>query len=295
MQTSEQTLFNTPIEITYLKRDEVKAAKMLNKEEIRFLVESYYDHQEQRIRLAGRIKAMKEAGQSAQVFEYQLEVQKKLESQAKRQLDVFTQHHPITRWMRSIVGIGPVISAGIYAHIDITKAKYAGAIWRYAGLDPSVTWNKGQKRPWNNDLKKLCIGYLGNCFIKSKGHKDSTYGPLYDQLVKKITEKNEKGGFNGLAYSRYSKFGKETQTYKAMIQGKISKSHIVAMARRKTVQIFLSHLHAVWYKFEFGVDAPAPYANVIMGHSGYIPPYNGFIPKQEEEPDISDLTLGDDE
>lgn len=56
----------------------------------------------------------------------------------------------------SIHGIGPVISAGLLAHIDIHRAVTVGHIWRFAGLDPSVKWLKKTKRPWNAGLKVLC-------------------------------------------------------------------------------------------------------------------------------------------
>jgi len=63
-----------------------------------------------------------------------------MENQIKRSLDKFTDHHPVGKWMKSIHGIGPVIAAGMLAHIDIEKAPTAGHIWRYAGLDPTVVW-----------------------------------------------------------------------------------------------------------------------------------------------------------
>jgi hypothetical protein len=50
----------------------------------------------------------------------------------------------------------------LLARIDIVKAPTAGHIWRYAGLDPTVRWNKGEKRPWNAGLKVLCCPWRGS-------------------------------------------------------------------------------------------------------------------------------------
>jgi hypothetical protein len=63
-----------------------------------------------------------------------------VEGQIKRSLDAWTDAQPMGQWSKSIVGIGPIISAGLLAHIDITKAPTVGHIWRYAGLDSTVDW-----------------------------------------------------------------------------------------------------------------------------------------------------------
>ena len=40
-------------------------------------------------------------------------------------------------------------------HIDINKCPYAGNIFSFAGLNPKRKWEKGERRPWNADLKKI--------------------------------------------------------------------------------------------------------------------------------------------
>jgi hypothetical protein len=42
-------------------------------------------------------------------------------------------------------GIGPVLSAGLLAHIDLRIAVTAGCIWRYAGMDPTSKWLGGER------------------------------------------------------------------------------------------------------------------------------------------------------
>ena len=55
-------------------------------------------------------------------------------------LDDWTSTDPTGIWAKNQIGIGPVISAGLLAHIDFEKAKNPSKIWRYAGLDPTLKW-----------------------------------------------------------------------------------------------------------------------------------------------------------
>ena len=51
-------------------------------------------------------------------------------------------------------------------------------------------------------------------------------------------------------------------------------AHINARVIRKMMKVFLSHMHEVWYRLEFGEAPPKPYAFSILGHAHYIPPPN---------------------
>jgi hypothetical protein len=62
------------------------------------------------------------------------------EKQVQRVLDDWTSTDPTGIWAKNQVGIGPVISAGLLAHIDFEKATNPSKIWRYAGLDPTLRW-----------------------------------------------------------------------------------------------------------------------------------------------------------
>ena len=78
-----------------------------------------------------------------------------MEGQIKRALEKYVDNHPVGSWLTSIHGIGPVIAAGLLAHIDIARAPTVGHIWRFAGLDPTTKWEKKTRRPWNAALKVL--------------------------------------------------------------------------------------------------------------------------------------------
>ena len=58
-------------------------------------------------------------------FQSQVET---LENQIRAALGEYAQKFVAGRWAQSIVGIGPVISAGLLCHIDIERAKHASQV-----------------------------------------------------------------------------------------------------------------------------------------------------------------------
>ena len=146
-----------PEPIARLNRDLRKAATTLTATEARFLVDAYYQMQRDRIRAAHQARTLAEQGEPNLMLGWLFDNTAVLERNIKAALGHVLQAQPGGRMGReSIIGIGPVISAGLLAHIDIVKAPTVGHIWRFAGLDPTVVWGEGKKRPWNGALKRLC-------------------------------------------------------------------------------------------------------------------------------------------
>lgn len=263
---SEEIAIRVPVK--KLDRDIVKAAASLTAIEARYLVDSYYAMQGGRIRANNQIRALTTSGEPHESIAWLSTESRVLEESVKRALDAYSAGHPVGKRMRTVVGVGPVISAGLLAHIDITRAPTAGAIWRYAGLDPTSEWKKGEKRPFNASLKTLCWK-LGESFVKTCNHKDTVYGRLYRERKDAEIANNEAGAFADQAKAKLEKFkiGKTTDAYKAYSVGKLPPAHIHARARRVAVKMFLSHLHEVWYEVEFGTKPPAPY---VFEHAGHV-------------------------
>jgi hypothetical protein len=269
----------TPLEsIEKLTKDLKMAAEVLPVAEARFLVDAYYQMQDARIRSAGQIRSIiqdkhSEAREPHELLTWFFEQNRILENQIRSALDKYTGAHVMGDWMRSIKGIGPVISAGMLAHIDIEKAPTVGHIWSFAGLVDGVEWTKGQKRPWNAQLKTLCWK-AGESFVKVSGRDDAFYGRIYAERKKQEMARNEAGDFAGQARAKLEKFkiGKNTDAYAAYSIGKLPPGHIHARAKRYTVKLFLSHLHHVWYEIHFGIAPPNPYPIAHMGHAHMIPP-----------------------
>lgn len=146
--------FIPPVE--RMSRDIAKSAEKLTDTEARYLVDYYYICQEDRKRSANQTRALTEGGEPCLVVSWLAAQSNTLESQIKRALDKYTDAHPVGEWLKSIYGIGPVIAAGLLAHIDIEKAPTAGHIWSYAGLNPKAKWEKGEKiREWVNKHEHL--------------------------------------------------------------------------------------------------------------------------------------------
>jgi hypothetical protein len=126
--------------IEHMSRDLAKAAATLSDQEARYLVDAYYMMQEDRKRANNQVLALGDNKEPNSVLVWLASQSATLEKQIVRALDKYTQNHKMGEWMRSVYGIGPVLSAGLLAHIDITQAPTAGHIWRFAGMDSTVKW-----------------------------------------------------------------------------------------------------------------------------------------------------------
>jgi hypothetical protein len=261
--------------IKRLNKDLRKAAKTLTATEARFLVDQYYMMQRDRIRAAHQARTLEEAGEPNLMLGWLFDNTATLERNIKSALEQYAKYNPVGKWSLSIVGIGPVISAGLLAHIDITKAPTVGHIWRFAGLDPTVQWKEGQKRPWNGALKRLCW-IIGESFTKQSGHKDDFYGKLYLQRKVQEEAKNAAHEFaDQAALALTSKrWKRDTKTKAAYEDGLLPQARIHLRSQRYAVKLFLAHWHAVAYRYHYNTLPPKPYVVEHMGHAHIITPPN---------------------
>jgi len=257
--------------IDRLTRDMAQAAKTLSDTEARFLVDAYYMMQDDRKRANNQARALEESHEPNAVLGWLAAQSTTLEGQIKRALDVYTAAHTMGSWMRDVHGIGPVLSAGLLAHIDITKAPTVGHIWRFAGLDPTTTWEKKQRRPWNAKLRTLCWK-VGESFVKFSGDDKCYYGHIYRDRKAFEVARNEAGANAERARRLADTVGKTTEAYAHNMAGHLAPSHIHAQARRYAVKLFLSHLHGEWYQRHYGKPAPLPYPIAHLGHAHVIEP-----------------------
>jgi hypothetical protein len=250
--------------VTRLSRDLKKAAQTLSPDEARYLVDAYYQMQGDRIRSANQVRALTASEEPHQTIAWLADNAGVLERSIAGALDAYSNASRVGQWARSICGIGPVITAGLLAHIDITKAPTAGHIWRFAGLDPTVTWEKKSKRPWNAQLKTLCWK-LSDSFVKVSTNDDDFYGHLYIERKAYEQRRNDAGELADQAVAKLEKFkiGKTTDAYKAYAAGKLPPAHIHARAKRWTAKLFLAHFHQVAYRDHYGTMPPKPY---VMSH-----------------------------
>src|SRR5215475_5123062 len=173
-----------------LPTEKVLEAENLLQAELRLLVANYYQSQEMRKRADMQLRHLGDK-QPLPISTYMAESFADIEQQIVKALDKVLVG-PVAAWIRAQRGVGPVIAAGLVAHIDITKAPTAGHIWRFAGLDPTLEWKKGEKRPYNAALKQVCW-HLGQCFMKQSNDPDCFYGNLYRERKQYEMARNESG------------------------------------------------------------------------------------------------------
>lgn len=286
--------------IAKLNKDLKEASKTLSDKEARFLVDYFYLMQDDRKRAYNQVLALSKDEEPSMFLQYLADQSTTMEEQIKKALDIYTREHQMGSWMREVFGIGPVLSAGLLAHINLTpwicakhsadpkhkkckpeapctdqcyqdRLETAGHIWSYAGLDPTRTWEKCKKRPWNAQLKVLCWK-VGQSFMKFSNNEKCYYGHLYKERKEYENNRNESGGNKEIAAKLLPTFHKTTDAYGHLSNGKLPPAQIDARARRWAVKIFLSHLHAEWYRRKFNTEPPKPFALAILGHAHMINP-----------------------
>ena len=293
-----------------LKRD-FRDAEM-SRAEARYVVDVYYQLQDFRIQAAGQLRA--EQGEPRRWAETLLRAFELLEKDVQTVLGAWARREPAGEWAQSITGVGPVISAGLAAHIEIRRAvpfleetgerpadagvelvtATVGSIWRFAGLDPTLTWGKGEKRPWSAKLKVLCWK-LGDSFVKQSGRDSDVYGHVYRARKALEVARNEAGEFaDQAAASLAERQIKDKALRKTYEAGRLPDGRIDLRARRYAVKLFLAHYHHVAYESIMGIPPPMPYiftenarAMGLDGHNGFIGPPNWPLGAASQESTVA--------
>lgn len=303
-----------------LDADMKKASRLMGKRQARYLVDCYYQIQHIRKASGQQVLQMEKPINEDEVLSeesQELETDKKprilqfepstvhfwiyesmetLERDIKRALDAFVKEYAVGRWMQSIVGIGPVISAGMLANLDIRRSKTAGGFWKFSGLDPTVRWTKGQTRPYNVKMKRL-IWIAGDCWVKTKARPNDYYGKIYIARKEFEQQKNDRGEYADLA--KYTLTGecprcklsavprcpvcngfpkvtpkvwKAVETKKIYESGRLPDGRIHLRCMRHTGKIFLSHLHHVMHEDYYRTPPPVPFVIAKYAeHTHFIP------------------------
>ena len=248
--------------------------------EARWLVDFYYQVQDFRIQATGQERAVQQEADAAsdELISWLGDSMKGCEKQIQKALDRYSEAHIPGRWMKSIVGIGPVLASGFLAHIDITRAPTVGHIWSFAGLNPEAKWEKKSKRPWNAKLKVLCWK-TGDSFVKFKSHERDFYGKIYQQRKELEVSRNEQGLFADQAERTLAERNiRDAALKKTYEEGRLPAGRLDLRARRYAVKLFLAHLHHVMYEDYYNEPPPKPYVITHLGHAHIIGPPNWPLP-----------------
>jgi hypothetical protein len=254
-----------------LRRDLRKTMDPMSIRQARALVDAFYAVQDFRIQANNQRGQAAAHGEAHEVVDWLAESLRLLEDNIERALDVFTSTETTGMgvWLRSIVGIGPVLAAGLLAHVDVTRQPTVGHLWSFAGLNPEARWERGSKRPWNARLKLTCWK-ISNSIVTTRGHANSYYGPLYDQRKAYETERNLAGYNSALAAERLAANPNDERASSWKL-GQLPPAHVEARARRWTVKLFLAHFWQESYRRHYGTEPPLPYPITFLGHIHVIP------------------------
>ncbi len=244
-----------------LSQDMKKASRGLSQREATWLVTTYYNLQNNRIRAGGQLRASKANGTPHELIVWSFSAQSRLEQAVKGCLGEFAASYRVGQWIQSLYGFGPVISGALLANFDIRKAPTVGHFWRFAGMDPTCKWEKKTKRPWNAELKSICLFRLGETLVKFRKKAKCFYGQLYYAHKVGLQQANERGEYAEQAAAEMEAKPKmnKSERWKHWKEGRLAPAHIHDRARRWAVKLFISHLHHVMYRDFFEKDPPAPY------------------------------------
>lgn len=127
-----------------MSRDTRKAARTLGRDEARYLVANYYTMQDQRIASNNQLKGLTKAGKPHETIAHLTKQSELLEKMTKDSLESWVSGQGrAAEWCLEQKGIGGILAAGLFAHIDIHHAPTAGHIWSFAGLNPGAVWLGG--------------------------------------------------------------------------------------------------------------------------------------------------------
>ena len=281
-----------PESLAAVDKDLKAMARVADPQVARFLVDGFYTAQKNRIRAGNQAKQAMETLVSenedgtatmepSALLLWNQKNFRYIENQIFKVLSEFSEGQELGRWARSICGIGPTLTAGLLAHIDLEKARTPAGIWRFAGLDPTVEWNKSEKRPWNAQLKTLCHK-IGLSFEKVQNNPNDFYGHMLAKRKQYEIANNESGKYAETAKEILAtgSYKRETIAKTAYEAGKLPDGQIRMRALRWAEKLFLSHYWHVGYEIrsndnpDLRQSPPKPWVIAIGGHQEFIAPPN---------------------
>lgn len=147
----------------FIKMSKDVKTKLVNctPEDIKYVVQMYYQIQDFRINAGGKLRAIEQskaaASKASDDGETHLDLMQwiynnmlGIEHEIQKALDIWTDNDTVASWLKQITGIGPVISAGLVANLDITKASSVGHFYSYCGLNDN-------NDPWLGEKKARAI------------------------------------------------------------------------------------------------------------------------------------------
>ncbi len=195
-----------------LREDIREAARKMTRREARFVADAFDARQIGRIRTAHQARTTRDAGEPAEFLDFMLTRDVATEKLLGVALGLFCENDHLGRWMLAQKGIGPLLAGRLIA-LGNWDAPNPAKCFAFAGLDPTKTWLKGQKRPWNARLKRL-LYLVGESFVKVSGYDDAHYGQLYRQSKISYWARNVDGAYVEIAREERDRVKPTTEKWK---------------------------------------------------------------------------------
>lgn len=223
---------------------------------IKILVRTYYDYQNERISMDGRLGIKKDETIKEGVpprDEKLLTFLKArrdeilgFEKGLEKEIALAIKDHSLWKsFLSDVKGCGTSMAAVIISEFDIHKAPTVSNLWSFAGLAPGKDRKeKGKKCPYNQFLRAKLIGVLGSSFLKS----NSPYRKFYDDMKHRLESAD---------------WGTESKNPVNKNRKKAGHQHKAAM--RYMVKMFLKDLYVAWRTIE-ELPVRAPYQEEYLGH-----------------------------
>lgn len=268
----------------------------MNRDYVKLIVRRLYDAQKIRIQSDQRIQRLVREGvvpkeQAEEVFTKAKELEESCEREYERIVWREIRDEPIvTEWLIRVRGIGKRLAGLLVAIIgDVERFPTTSKLWAYAGLHVkdgrAVKREKGEKANWSAELKTTCWK-IGKSFVKAGGPYRELYDTYKQYLVaRELRNGNVIWGINGDGTMYVGHAPPEVlASSEPLIPPKNPEwtlGRIDAMATRRTVKIFLSHLWQVWWEIN-GKTAPTkPFVEERLGHTSIIDPWSMVEPDED--------------
>ena len=190
--------------------------------------------------------------------------------------------HPASYWFSKVKGVGGENIAKVLGSIRIKPdpddpkkgyAKSVSGLWKFAGFSvengKSSTPKKGKKNPYNKTLRTMCWR-LASSLMRARGK----YYEYFTNQKDRYKARFIRDGYNIIPASELP-VDERDKHYEP--EGVISEGHVMNMALRKMIKLFLSHLWVVWREIE-NLPISKPYAQEKLGHDSYMNPWD-FVDK----------------
>jgi len=160
---------------------------------VRYLVDSYYQVQDLRKASENQQRStmQEKDGDGYDLPLFILGGITNIEGQIKKIIDIITDKIPICWYMKQIKGIGPMISATLYAYLDIEKATSAGSFWTYCGLNDNNTPWLGKEKSAKY-VKEVITELADSCKDEIDFIKDRLTKTEIDKTMKSVITKAKK-------------------------------------------------------------------------------------------------------